>query len=338
MPQTRFKRIAIVGAGAIGGFIGARLAAADPGSQVSALARGATLQALRAHGWRLQQQGALVQAPVHAVSDDAGALGPQDLVVIAVKAPALAEVAARISPLIGPDTVLLPAMNGVPWWFGHGVPAIGDRPLDSVDPGGRIAAALPLHRVLACVVHASTQAAEPGLVRHAMGGGLIVGEPQGGPSERADAVAALLAQAGFDARAVPDIRHHLWYKLWGNLTLNPLTAITGATSDRVLDDPLLRRFCTDAMREAQAVGACIGCPIDQTPEERHQVTRKLGAFTTSMLQDVQGGRPMELDGIVTAVHEIALRVGVPTPSIDALLGMARLFGRVHGLYPPAAPA
>lgn len=337
MPELNFKRVAIVGAGAIGGFIGSRLAAAGQG-RVSALARGATLEALREHGWRLQQQGELIQAPVYRASDDAAFLGEQDLIVIAVKAPALAQVAEKIRPMIGPGTVLLPAMNGVPWWFGQGVPAIGEAPLDSVDPGGRIAAALPFAQVVACVVHASTATSEPGLVRHAMGAGLIVGEPQGGPSDRADAVAALLQGAGFDAKAVPDIRHHLWYKLWGNLTMNPLTAITGATSDRVLDDPLVRKFCTDAMRECQAVGARIGCPIEQTPEERHLITRKLGAFKTSMLQDVESGRPMELDGIVTAVHEIALRAGVPTPSIDALLGLARLFGRAHGLYPQAVAA
>ena len=328
-------RIAIVGAGAIGGFIGCRLAATGQ-HQVSALARGATLLALRRHGWRLQQQDALMQAPVHMASDDAADLGGQDLVVIAVKAPALAEVAARIRPLIGPETVLLPAMNGVPWWFGQGIPAIGDKPLDSVDAGGRIDAALPFSQVVACVVHASTATSEPGLVRHAMGNGLIVGEPQGGNSPRVETIAACLLAAGFEARAVPDVRHHLWYKLWGNLTMNPVTAMTGATSDLVLDDPLVRRFCTDAMREAQAVGALIGCPIEQSPEERHQITRKLGAFKTSMLQDVENGRPMELDGIVTAVHEIGLRVGVPTPSIDALLGLARLFGRVKGLYPPAS--
>jgi len=327
--------IGIVGAGAIGGFIGTRLAAAGAG-EVSALARGATLHALRDHGWRLQQEGKLVQAPVARASDRAEDLGVQDLVVIAVKAPALAEVAPRIAPLIGPHTVLLPAMNGVPWWFGQGLPGLDGTPLDSVDPGGRIAAALPFDQVLACVVHASASTPEPGLVRHAMGRGLIVGEPQGGLSARAERVAALLAQAGFDARDVPDLRYQLWYKLWGNLTINPITALTGATTDRVLDDPLVRRFCVEAMLEAQAVGARIGCAIAETPQDRHVVTRKLGAFKSSMLQDVEAGRPLELDGIVTAVHEIAARIGVVTPNIDTLLGLTRLFGRVRGLYPEAA--
>lgn len=326
-------RVGIVGAGAIGGYIGTRLAAA--GNEVSALARGATLQALRQHGWRVQQHDGLLQAPVASASDDATALGVQDLLVIAVKAPSLAAVAEQIAPMIGPGTLILPAMNGVPWWFGYGVEGLGEKPLDSVDPGGRIAAALPFDQVIACVVHASTSMPEPGLVKHSMGKGLIIGEPQGGLSPRAERVAALLTQAGFDAQAVADVRYHLWYKLWGNLTMNPVTAITGATVDRVLDDPLARKFCTDAMLEAQAVGARVGCPIDQTPQDRHVITRKLGAFRTSMLQDVQAGRQMELDGIVTAVHEIAQRIGVPTPTIDSLLGLARLFGRSHGLYPQA---
>jgi len=327
-------RIAIVGAGAIGGFIGTRLAAAG-GHEVSAWARGATLDALRQYGWRLQQQDELIQAPVAQLSDRAIDLGVQELVVIAVKAPALTTVAAQIAPLIGPHTVILPAMNGVPWWFGEGIDALGGQPLQSVDPGGGIAAALPFSQVIACVVHASTSTPEPGLVRHAMGRGLIVGEPQGGMSPRVEALRAVLAHAGFEVQAVPDVRYHLWYKLWGNLTMNPITAITGATVDRVLDDPLARRFCTQAMAEAQAVGAAIGCPIEQSPQDRHLVTRKLGAFKTSMLQDVEAGRPIELDGIVTAVHEIAHRLGMPTPSIDALLGLARVFGRVRGLYPDA---
>ena len=332
-------KVCIYGVGAIGGFIGTRLALAGE-SQVSAVARGATLAALRQHGLRLQQGGELLQAPVDA-SDDPAALGVQDLVVIAVKGPALAEVAARMAPLIGPQTLLLPAMNGVPWWFAAGAPAdsaLGDAPLDSIDPGGRIAAAMPLGQVIGCVVHASTFTPEPGLVGHKMGQGLIIGEPLGGVSARVQALAGLLQRAGFDATVSADVRRDIWYKLWGNMTMNPLTAITGATVDRVLDDPLTRRFCTDAMAEAAAVGAKIGCAIDQTPEDRHQITRKLGAFKTSMLQDVEAGRPIELDALVTVVQEIAQRVGVATPNINALLGLARLHGRVRGLYPAAAPA
>jgi 2-dehydropantoate 2-reductase len=168
-----------------------------------------------------------------------------------------------------------------------------------------------------------------------MGQGLIIGEPDGGESARAHRVASLLDDAGFDVTLSPRIRYDIWYKLWGNLTMNPVSALTGATIDRLLDDPLVRQFCSAAMLEAAAVGALIGCRVEQSPEDRHAVTRKLGAFKTSMLQDVEAGRLIELDSIVTAVHEMARRTGVATPNIDALLGLTRLFGRVHGVYPDA---
>ena len=326
-------KVCIYGAGAIGGFIGSRLATRTS-AQVSAIARGATLQALQRHGWRLREDGELFTAPVTA-SDDTAALGPQDLVVVAIKGPALAAVAERIAPLLAPHTVVMPAMNGVPWWFGRGIAAIGDAPLDSVDPGGRIAARIPHEQVLGCVVHAATTSPEPGLVERRMGQGLIIGEPGGGDSARARETGALLAQAGFDVTVSASVRQDIWFKLWGNMTMNPVSAVTGATVDRVLDDPLLLAFCANAMREASAIGARIGCEIAQTPEDRQQVTRKLGAFKTSMLQDVEAGRGIELDALVGAVREIAQRLGLATPNIDALLGMTRLFGRVRGLYPEA---
>ncbi|MBI5256561.1 MAG: 2-dehydropantoate 2-reductase [Burkholderiales bacterium] len=326
-------KVCIIGAGAIGGFIGTRLAATG-GHSVSALARGATLAALRTHGWRLQQGGAVLQRPCQA-SDDAAALGPQDLVVVAVKAPALAAVAAGIAPLLAPHTWVLPAMNGVPWWFGPALPALGPEPLASVDPGGAIARAIPLPQVIGCVVHASAAVAEPGLVVHKMGQGLIIGEPLGGLTPRVAQLREALAAAGFEATASADLRRDAWYKLWGNLVMNPVSALTGATADRILDDPLVAGFCAAAMSEAAAVGARIGCAIEQSPADRNAVTRKLGAFKTSMLQDAEAGRPIELDAIVAAVAEIGRRVGVATPNIDALLGLTRLFGRVHGLYPAA---
>ena len=326
-------RVCIVGAGAIGGFIGARLAAAGR-AQVAALARGATLAALRQHGWRLRQGDSMVGGPASA-SEQAAELGVQDLVVIAVKGPALPTLAPTLAPLLGPHTLVMPAMNGVPWWFGIGVPELQGLALQSVDPAGGIAAAIPQAQVIGCVVHASTSTPEPGLVQHRMGQGLIVGEPLGGRSERVQAVAELLTHAGFDVTHSPDIRYDIWYKLWGNMTMNPISALTGATIDRVLADPLLRQFCTDAMLEAAAIGARIGCPIAQTPEDRHAITGKLGAFKTSMLQDVEAGRAIELDSIVGAVHELGQRVGVPAPNVALLLGLTRLFGRTHGLYPEA---
>ncbi|VVE13470.1 2-dehydropantoate 2-reductase [Pandoraea soli] len=327
-------KVTIIGAGAIGGLLGARLAAAGE-ARVSALARGATLAALREHGWRVKQGETLTTAPVAAAHplEDAGKLGVQDLVVIAVKGPALTQVASAVAPLLGPQTLVLPAMNGVPWWFCKGVVPFGDDPLASVDPDGAIGAAIPLGNVIGCVVHASAATSAPGVVDHKMGRGLIVGEPGGGASERVERLAGLLTRAGFEVKASEHVRLDIWYKLWGNLTMNPVSAITGATIDRLLDDPLVRAFCSAAMGEAAAIGARIGCAIDQSPDDRHAVTAKLGAFKTSMLQDVEAHRPIELDALVSVVREIGQRVSVPTPNIDALLGLTRLFGRVHGLYP-----
>jgi 2-dehydropantoate 2-reductase len=318
-----YGRICVVGAGAIGTLLGARLAGA--GHAVSALARGPTLSSLQTHGWRLQQADAVLQLPVHA-SADPHALGVQDLVIIAVKGPSMAAVAATIAPLLGPNTIVVPAVNGVPWWFLPGAP------LDAVDPGGHIQAAIPVAHVVGCVVHASAAVRAPGDVMHRMGQGLVLGEPAGTVSARVHMLEQLFASAGFDVAVSAQIRHDVWYKLWGNLTMNPVSALTGATIDRVLDDPLVRGFCSAAMDEAAAIGALIGCPLTQTAADRHAVTRKLGAFKTSMLQDAEAGRQLELDSIVGAVREIGQRVGVATPNIDALLGLTRLFGRVHGLY------
>jgi 2-dehydropantoate 2-reductase len=325
-------KICVVGAGAIGGFLGTRLALAG-GAHVSALARGTTLVALRDHGWRLQEGADLVQAPVALAADDPHELGPQDLLIIAVKSPALPALAPTLGPLLAKDSMVLPAMNGVPWWFSAGIEALGPRPLESVDPGGTIVAALPVSRVVGCVVHAAVSTAAPGVAVHRMGRGLIIGEPDGTESSRVAQLAALFSRAGFEVRSSTRIRYDTWYKLWGNMTMNPVSALTGATLDRVLDDDLVRAFCSSAMREAAAVGARIGCDVRESPEDRHAVTRKLGAAKTSMLQDVEALRPLELDALVGAVREIGARVGVATPATDALFGLTRLFGRVRGLYP-----
>ncbi|MDQ6629113.1 MAG: 2-dehydropantoate 2-reductase [Pseudomonadota bacterium] len=322
-------KVAVVGLGAIGGLIAARLVRA--GHEVSALARGATLDRVRAAGLQVESKQEPFSVPLRA-SDDATVLGPHELVVIAVKAPALAGVADAIAPLLGPTTLLLPAMNGVPWWF---LPAAlpEQAPLASVDPGGRLLAKLPLARVLGCVVHLAASSPAPGTVRHTVGERLIVGEPSGGTSARVDAVCAALASAGFKAEASADVRLDVWYKLWGNMTINPVSALTGAATDAILDDPLVRDFVLCCMAEAAAIGARIGCPIAQSGRERLDLTRELGGFRTSMLQDVDAGRAIELDALVTAVHEIAARVGVDSPHIAALLGLTRLMARGRGLYP-----
>ena len=332
MSEVKFHRVAIVGAGAIGGWMGVHLARA--GAQLSVLARGDTLQALQTNGLQLHEGDALHTVPVNA-SSDASALGVQDLVVIAVKAPALASVAQQIGPLIGPQTVVLTAMNGVPWWFlqGFGGPVQG-RSLSSIDPQGSIAQAIPAAHIVGGVVHASCSVDAPGVIRHHFGDGLIVGEPSGQATARVQALHALLQQAGFNATLSPQIQKDIWFKLWGNMTVNPVSALTGATSDRLLDDELVRGFMSRVMLEAKAIGERIGIPIAQQPEDRHAVTRKLGAFRTSMLQDVQAGKPVELDALVAAVRELGQMTGVDTPFTDALLGLSRLHASVLGLYPP----
>ncbi len=324
-------RVCIIGAGAIGSVIGGRLAHAGQ-AQVSALARGETLASLRKHGWRLQQGDEIVSAPVTAHSN-AAELGPQDVVFIAVKGPALSAVAPSLKPLLTKNSVVVPAMNGIPWWFCERIDELQGERLRSVDLDGSIGSAIPTDHVLGCVVHGSARQIEPGLVQETMWQQVIIGEPFGGSSERAESLVKLLAVAGCAAVSSPDVRSEIWYKLWGNMTMNPVSALTGATIDEILADPLVREFCSAAMREAAEVGARLGCPIEQTPEDRHEVTAKLGAFKTSMLQDVEAGRQIELDAIVTAMHEIACHLSLATPNIDALLGMTRLFGRMRGIYP-----
>jgi 2-dehydropantoate 2-reductase len=325
-------KVCVVGAGAIGTFLGVHLA--KSGCEVSALARGRTLAAVRAAGLRLQQDGALLTASVRAAEDGA-ALGRQDLVVVAVKGPSLPGAAALVSPLLGPDTMVLPAMNGVPWWFFHGLGGAHEgAAVRAVDPDGRVAAAIPRRHVIGCVVHATCSMVEPGLGRHGFGRGIIVGEPDGAISSRVTALAGRLDAAGFETTVSKRIQADVWYKLWGNMTMNPMSALTGATCDRLLDDPLLDRFTLAIMAEAAAIGEKIGCPIRQSGEERNAVTRKLGAFKTSMLQDVEAGKPLEIDALLTAVSEIGGRVGVATPSTDALLGLTRVFAAGRGLYRP----
>ncbi|MGW1027877.1 2-dehydropantoate 2-reductase [Streptomyces sp. NPDC002577] len=331
-------KVCVYGLGAIGGLVAARLARA--GTQVSAVARGATLAAVRERGLVLDEAGSdgtrITRTVRVEASEDPAALGPQDLVVIAVKATALDQVAGRIAPLMGPDTVLLPAMNGVPWWFFHGLDhGLGrEIRLEATDPGGRISAALPAGQVLGTVLHLSASVTEPGVIRHGAGDRVILGEPLGTPSTaRLDAVAAVLRKGGFDVETTSAIQREVWFKLWGNMTMNPLSAVTGATLDRILDDPEVRGFATACMREAAQVGARIGLPIDADPEQRHAVTRELGAVKTSMLQDAEAGRAIELDALVGSVAELARAVAVPTPNIDTLLGLTRLSARVRGLLP-----
>jgi 2-dehydropantoate 2-reductase len=232
--------------------------------------------------------------------------------------------------MIAAGTWIVPMLNGVPWWFMSGREGGA---LASADPDGRIARALPFAQLIGSVVHASSASPEPGLIVHGFGNGLILGEPLGGASDRVRQAADIFAGAGLAATASEDIRRDIWYKLWGNMTMNPVSALTGATCDRILDDPLAEDFILRIMAEAAAIGAAIGCPIKASGRDRMAVTRKLGAFKTSMLQDVEAGRPIELDALLAAPREIGRAAGVPTPNMDALLGLTRLFAGTRGLYP-----
>ena len=332
----RLKRVCIYGAGAIGGWLGVALARA--GCELSAVARGQTLAALQHNGLTLVHGQERETVAVNAQQDPA-ALGMQDVVVIAVKAPSMPDVARAVAPLLGPQTLVLTAMNGVPWWFLAGGVDAGLRGLQlrAVDPQGEIARAIPTGQVLGSVVHASCSLDAPGVVRRHFGNSLIVGEPMAlpgdAPTPRLLALAELLRAGGIEVRLSDNIQRDAWYKLWGNMTMNPVSAITGATTDRILGDELVRNFITAVMLEAREIGARIGLPIADSPQDRHQVTLKLGGFKTSMLQDVEAGKPVELDALVGAVREMGAMCGMTTPFTDALLGLTRLRAQQLGLYP-----
>lgn len=314
-------RIGIVGAGAIGGWVAARLALV--GNDVSLLARGDTLRSIEAQGLRITDDGETRCVAV-AASADAAVLGEQDVLLIAVKAPALPDIAPSLRPLIASGTAIVPMLNGVPWWF-------TDQRLRSVDPDGSIADAIPPDQVIGCVVHASCfrSAANHVVVKHAER--LILGEPAGGSSERVGHLCALFGDAAIPCVESEDVRRAIWYKLWGNATINPLSALTRSTADKLLDDPFIRGLMADAMDELAAIGAAIGCPITESPGDRMEVTARLGAFKSSMLQDVDAGRPIELAVLLGAPLEIAERAGVPAPRLHRLHALTRLLADNLGL-------
>lgn len=314
--------IGIIGAGAIGGWVAARLSLA--GNPVSVLARAPTLQAL-GDGLSIRENNASELAKFR-LSDNPTTFGPQQLLIIAVKAPALAEAAALAGPMIGPDTLILPMLNGVPWWFLDG------ESLESVDPGARVALALPQDQVIGCVVHAACRRTARNAVEVAHADKLIIGEPRGGEtSERLAGLFALLDQAGLKPDISANVRRAIWYKLWGNMTMNPVSALTLATADRILANQHLKPFILACMAEAAEIGARIGCPIEESGEDRMAVTARLGAFKTSMLQDVEAGRTIELEALVGAPREIGRRVGVRTPHIDTLYALTHLLAESRGL-------
>jgi 2-dehydropantoate 2-reductase len=324
-------KVAIVGAGAIGGLLASRLARADV--PVSLLARGAQLRAIRSQGLVVVEDGET--SVVHPeATDDPRALGVQDVVFVCLKAPALVDAAPSLAPLVGPRTRIVSAMNGVPWWFLHGFGgACANRRLESVDPAGIVSRALPPEQADGIVVHLASSVREPGVIVRNKGNRLIARTPHAqGDDDTQHAIVGLLRDARFDVSLAEPIQHEIWAKLWGNMTMNPISAITGSAADVILDDPLTARLIVEVMREAQAIGAKLGLDLGMSIEQRNAQTRQLGAFKTSMLQDVEAGRPLEIDGIVGAPYELARMAGVPTPYLDVLFGLVRQKGRSAGLY------
>ena len=305
-------RVAVVGAGAIGGWVAGRLALAE--NEVLALTSRGPVEQLQ-----INQDGKSQTVRLSRFD------GTADVLMIAVKAPALPAVATTVSSLIGAGTIIVPMLNGVPWWFVEG------RPLKSVDPDGSIAAAFPFEQILGCVVHASCSRPAPDsiVVKHA--DKIIIGEPDGESSER---LARLYVQLD-DAELRPDqtgnVRRAIWYKLWGNATINPLSALIRATSDLILVDGECRAWMLEGMAELATIGAAIGCPISESGEDRMAVTARLGAFKTSMLQDVEAGRPIELEALLGAPREIARRAGIGTPALDRLYAITKLMAGSLGL-------
>jgi 2-dehydropantoate 2-reductase len=315
-------KIAVFGAGAIGGYLAARLAAA--GHEVSAVARGPHLAAMREHGLVLDDRGKRLRLPIRA-SEHAEELGAQHLVIIGAKAHAMVSAAPAIARLLGPETVLLPAQNGIPWWFPYraGRPLEG-RAIAAVDPTGDLARQLDPARVVGCVVYMAAAVPEPGVVRRFGGNMLILGEPDGSPSPRLAQLAALFSAAGIKIETTPRIRDAVWMKLWGNIAFNPISVLTGAKMARMADDAGVRAVLRAAMLECQAVAERLGARFDKDVEARIAEARYVGDFKTSMLQDFEAGRPVEIDAMVGAVVELGQRVGVDTPLLTAIGALTRM--------------
>jgi 2-dehydropantoate 2-reductase len=324
-------KICVVGAGAIGGYFAARLA--NSGQEVSVLARGRTLEALRAHGVRLSSEGRQFQERVKA-SDRAAELGVQDAVIFTVKAPSLPAAAKGIAPLLDARTMVVPAVNGLPWWYFLATPGpLSGRSLKAVDPEGTLARDIDITRIVGCVVFPSCSSPEPGMAVHASGNRIVFGEPGGQASERVAALAAAFKAAGFAAEASDNVRREIWLKLLGNICYNPVSALVGCATDELIDDPHVHRLFVDLMSETLALGEALGVRVDIKPAERIAITRKLGNIKTSMLQDLEAGRPLEIEGIIGAAVEAAGALGHPAPLMSAVYALVKRRARVLGLMP-----
>ena len=326
-------KICIYGAGAIGGLMGAKLARA--GQDVTVIARGPHLAAIKAKGLKLYSEGEEILVQPRAVEDPKDA-GAQDYVVVAVKTTGVAPIAERMAPLLGPDTAVVTAMNGIPWWyFWNQEGAWKDRQLTSIDPNGRLWRAIPPARCIGCVVYPAAEISEPGVVRHGYGNRFMLGEPSGQTTARVEALSKALTEAGFKAPVRAKIRDDIWLKLWGNLSFNPVSALTQGTLAGMAKDPAVRAVVRAMMVEAEQVARALGVDLPVDVDTRIGWARDVGEHKTSMLQDLEQGRPMEIDALTGVVAEMGDLVGIDTPTIDAVLGLVRHRARIAGSYPPA---
>ena len=315
-------KICVVGAGAIGGLLAVKLSAA--GEDVSIIARGPHLAAIQKSGLRLIEDSGETVARIRATSNIAD-LEPQDLVILGLKAHQVTPIVDQLPHLYGPQTMVLTAQNGIPWWyfFKLGGRFEGQR-LESVDPGGHIAQGLPVDRVIASVVYPAAEIIEPGVIKHIEGNRFSLAEIDNSETPRLQAVSEVLRRAGFKAPIVADVRADIWTKLWGNLSFNPISALTHATLEGLCRYPLTRALAADLMREAQAVGEALGIRFRISIEKRIAGGEAVGAHKTSMLQDVEAGRVLEADALLGSVRELGRLVEVPTPHIDAVYALAKL--------------
>ncbi|MDH3659009.1 MAG: 2-dehydropantoate 2-reductase [Alphaproteobacteria bacterium] len=332
-------KISIYGAGAIGGFLGHGLASVD-GVELSLIARGAHLEAMRQNGLTLERDNQQHTVRVRA-TDDPAELGHQDYVIIGLKAHQAWETAEQMAPMIGPDTTVVTCQNGAPWWYLYKLD--GDyegKRLKSVDPDDRQWNAIGPERALGCVAYPASEITEPGVIKHVYGDKFSLGEPAGSISGRAERLSTALEAGGFKAPVLDDLRSEIWLKLWGNLCFNPISALTRATLDIVATDPGTRPIADAMMQEAEEIATRLGASFRVSRERRINGAAKVGAHKTSMLQDLERGRALEIDALVTAVQEMGKIVGVRTPALDIVLGLVTLLGRTEGLYPtyPEEPA
>ena len=320
-------KICVVGAGAIGGYLGTRLSMA--GEDVTFIARRRNLEVINTEGFRLvledgtQQHAPKVRAVQHMVE-----AGPQDVVLIALKAHQLREVVAELPALFKPDTIVVTMLNGVPWWYFHGLPGPHEgRAVTSVDPDGAIAAAIEPRRIIGSVVYPAAELVAPGLVKLIEGNRFTLGEPNGERTPRIEALSQVFMKAGFKAPIARDIRSELWIKLWGNLSFNPISALTHATLQDICRWPATRELASRMMQEGQAVAEALGVRFKITLQQRLAGAEAVGAHKTSMLQDVEAGRALELDALVGAVIELGRISGTPTPTIEAVYAATSLLAR-----------